>query len=419
MYFSVMRPLTLFIGILFCSQLFAQRPPETQGIGAVEISSASPSETDFSDLGILDSILAQKRVVLLGRQHDGNAVDYQFMIRLLKYLHEQQRFNMLILDSDFYEMFNASIAVSNDASAINDYGSAIGGSFGESSIRNELLNYLQAQAKAGTPIFLFGMDCVHSNQYLADQLQEGLEQGLPKVAKSKEQKRFMEILKQLLKESYKSKATDIDKKIYFAHIDKLQQEATVADTMSMLYLFRPLMESLEGFAKDAWNVDELSGPARQNYRNAQMATNVDWLVNKIVKNQKVLVFSSNERLSYGQAPTKDSKQVTLGYLLKQSFGDVCFNIASTAYSGKVAASPKELKLPKPAKNSLEKQLADVGYQHAFLCFDTDDVAPALLESFPMFYYNFNMDMEGDEGTKVYSKLFDAVIFHQTAAPLGK
>ena len=68
------------------------------------IASASPQHPDDSDLKPFADAIGYARIVALGEQTHGGREEYLLKTRLLKFLHEKMGFDVLLLESGFYDM---------------------------------------------------------------------------------------------------------------------------------------------------------------------------------------------------------------------------------------------------------------------------------------------------------------------------
>jgi erythromycin esterase-like protein len=59
-----------------------------------------PADSDYKEFGFLDSLLINKRIVMLGENTHGSSEYYLLKNRIIHYLHEKLGFNILTGESD-------------------------------------------------------------------------------------------------------------------------------------------------------------------------------------------------------------------------------------------------------------------------------------------------------------------------------
>src|SRR5262245_47550402 len=70
---------------------------------AVALRSIEPGDEDFSDLAPLRSVLANRRVVILGEASHGDGAAFLAKARLVRFLHRELGFDVLAFESGFYD----------------------------------------------------------------------------------------------------------------------------------------------------------------------------------------------------------------------------------------------------------------------------------------------------------------------------
>lgn len=60
------------------------------------------------DLKKIAQQIGQKRIVMLGEQSHGDGASFALKARLIKFLHKQMGFNVLVFEADFYSLYQAS-----------------------------------------------------------------------------------------------------------------------------------------------------------------------------------------------------------------------------------------------------------------------------------------------------------------------
>ncbi len=68
------------------------------------VRSVDPAQADDSDLKTFAEAIGDARVVALGEQTHGGREEFLLKTRLLKYLHEKMGFDVLLLESGFYDV---------------------------------------------------------------------------------------------------------------------------------------------------------------------------------------------------------------------------------------------------------------------------------------------------------------------------
>ncbi len=113
-------------------------------------------DDDFSDLAFLESTLANKRLVMLGESTHG-AREYSLAkTRLIKYLHEQQGFNVLAIEGGLFDCENAQrhLEQREVPSAMNG---CLFGVWRTQALR-DLFDYIAATQDTATPLRITGFD---------------------------------------------------------------------------------------------------------------------------------------------------------------------------------------------------------------------------------------------------------------------
>src|SRR5690606_15558489 len=68
----------------------------------VPIRTIDPGDLDFEDLQALQTSVGNSSVILLGEQDHGDAPTFLAKTRIIKFLHQQMGFDVLVFESDFY-----------------------------------------------------------------------------------------------------------------------------------------------------------------------------------------------------------------------------------------------------------------------------------------------------------------------------
>lgn len=151
-------------------------------------------------------------------------------------------------------------------------------------------------------------------------------------------------------------------------------------------------------------------------REKMMAENLEFILDSIYPNQKVIIWAHNEHISKGGSSTfySHNKNNTiylnnsLGYRLKHKYGNQSFTIGLYGYPGIIGKgyTSETTSLAKPKKKSVELILSNCREKTFFITTD--------IECFKQPLYNFS---EGNYAHKsIISDCYDAIIFCKDLSP---
>ncbi len=113
-------------------------------------------DSDFSDLDFMREQLADKRLVLLGESSQGVKEYSQAKVRLIKYLHEIEGYNLLAFESGLYECDNVQRSL-QQLSAQEAMQNCLFGVWHTQTVR-ELFAYIQTTQQTSNPLRVTGFD---------------------------------------------------------------------------------------------------------------------------------------------------------------------------------------------------------------------------------------------------------------------
>lgn len=127
-------------------------------------------DTDFRDLEDIGKSIGEADIVLLGEPSHGDGGAIQMKTRLVKYLHEQKGFDVLLFEADLFSiMFGLSDL--DDPKEIERFvQESIYTCWSESEVSKELWHYYSSELKGPNPIRMGGFDVRHAGKYSKDRL---------------------------------------------------------------------------------------------------------------------------------------------------------------------------------------------------------------------------------------------------------
>lgn len=393
-----------------------------------------PDSDDFSDLYFLNDLLQDKKVILLGEQTHSDASTSLAKTRLIKYLHENLGYNVLLLEQDMYIIKKFYDFLSEGIDPVEAVARASKNAFIERT-RIPLFNYLADQRNKTNGLIAEGIDILfydYQVEYLISDIESVLKKIDSSYVESIEFKNYKSLIKRMLGEEkatcgskilqeLNSRSQQISEWLKEIRISA-QEESNelnfiirsidtynfslkwfLCDVHGTLIKRRTVEESLEALIK----------------RDSVMAENVLWYVNKMYPNQKIIISTSTFHairninvLTPKVFKNPDTKN--MGQFIYDRFKDssYCLSFVSFIYEKLDYSSINESFLKKrldkeKAKNyigSIEALLHSLGYKYCLIDFSRINQEGQWLKQNNQMYPTFFKPRRGD-WTRVMDGLF--------------
>lgn len=339
---------------------------------AKEISNAVPG---FKGLEFLDTLLENKRIVLLGESSHGTEEYAQTKLALIQYLHEKLGFNVLLFESPMGA--GGYINLAKDTTSAETLVRNALQSIWHTKTISSLFDYIKTNniffggfdpqfISSPYPSLLYtsalGNDPAMSRELL--QLEN-------RIAETIQYPRKHLSLKDSFSMSYASIAKRLDKPGLSGAEQLLRQ---IAITNSSYY----------------------AGITKGDRRDSCMAENLIWFAEKAYPGQKIIVWAHNMHIDKNATVAKR----LMGKLLAGYFNDQLYVIGLYMINGHTALnSRKIIQVRKPPKGSLESFFVSKKHETAFI-----ETNAAIFDRFiPTLYWGKNRQLLN------LSKSYDAVI----------
>ena len=255
-------------------------------------SRAEDVREDFHDLAIFGEQIKNKRIIYLDELTHGEHEVYALKTRLIKYLHQEHDFNVLLLESGLYDVseINKKSAQSEKVTLTSLAPGNIFYGYAKDSGFTELLDYIDQQRQQSNPLRMSGFDGrlsgEHSVTQLVPTLTNIIDKHLAEINKPNNWQHYAEILQ----------ATLDRKPVLLNDAQKIEHIKQTYNLIAALEAIdkQPSIDSPSYFAQLLKGIIRLF-EVEHNYRRFDehdlvMADNIRWLMEHIYPKQKIIVW---------------------------------------------------------------------------------------------------------------------------------
>lgn len=394
----VMRIVLFILSISLSLQLKSQY---------VDLGICHPDSISNIGLTQFGEMVGDARLVIIGEQSHGVGTGYESASHLIKYLHEEKGFNVVLQEFCFYSFGEIQKnAAENSAQA---YRTAMYWPQGKAKEYDALLDYIDAQ-RGEQPLMMEGFDPRIFQRKAFYKYCDSLLTTYPWLIEDAKSD-YLKTLDNLLKLEYQDSVTTIGEKERF-----ILESQNMAERVQYANPDKRLKQhfiNLIGYANNSWNFEgfPLHDVHRFSNRFLQMANNIFWLTEEMYPEEKFVLLMHNghaaKNIGVLKGSIPDSLVLTtpnLGEMLANFYGDDCKHIATTFYTGSYCKwDYQAIEIPSPSKKSIEFELNEKGLRFGYCELDKD-------RDYHFFFNDFNEWVDVVSITAKFGQLFDGVIF---------
>ncbi len=326
---------------------------------AVRVRTVDPADADFRDLQPLKKVIGDARIVMLGEISHGDGTSMLAKSRLVKFLHQQMNFDVLVFESGFYDMSKVWQAIAQGQEPVAAVQRGLFPVWSRSPQVRDLFEYIGNSAKSPRPLVLAGFDLQFgrpTSESLLDELGTLVARlGITSdVTTPGSPARVLAL--NLSGHKYGPQGLPAPdaaaRKDFYEGLEVLRARlasATNAGNEAQTSFWRQVvLSSLKSYAEMVW-WDREHGLAERgwtsfNMRDQQNADNLLWLADHQYRGKKIIVWGATMHLLRHASTIeatidpKDPRQpytttVTLGEQVWRRIGPQMFVIGFTCYEG--------------------------------------------------------------------------------------
>lgn len=317
------------------------------------VKSIDINDEDFSDLQALKEYIGDTRIVMMGETtHDDGSTLYA-RTRITKFLHQEMGFEVIALETGFYDAIITNMKLQMDSVSIRDAKDhLIRGGWDRAKGAMEIFDYIKQSYKSDKPLHLSGFDRgrpPYGIQHYTDLLKETFVL-FPKLKLSAEDSSIMSNVTHAscgyLGNEYLSKVTiqDYDKVGYVLYdiIEKIAEDKKWESPNPITSKEEALLFYLKSLYLDVQLAKLQSGGLAYNeLRDKFMADRLRWLLDYFYPNKKIIVWAATGHLmknnfqmehSYAGYFNYQTYPLQMGDYLEH-YGYDSYLIGFTTYSG--------------------------------------------------------------------------------------
>lgn len=276
---------------------------------------------DFADLSAFGAAIQNAKIVLLDEQSHGEENVFALKARLVRYLHEQHGFDVLVLESGLYDADRLWHDADGERTIRKQAPGNLFYLYANSPAMQGLFDYLQEQKAGAHPLLLSGMDGQHTGQYSSRFLVQDLGKRLEQAGSQLQRDAFWPVFTELsnkliaMQRSAPAPATQLR---YFGFIKQMQAALPVDQD----YFWHRILVSMEDQAMRYWGL-------RHEQRSAVMGDNLTALIQYRYPDKKIIVWGNFVHLNRSGLPLGGN----LGSAIAQQFGQQAYMVHFTGNQG--------------------------------------------------------------------------------------
>jgi erythromycin esterase len=353
-----------------------------------KISTVEPYTNDFSDLQFLKGILDRTSIVILGERFHTDGTTKLAKSRVVRFLHEQMGFNVLVYEGDIYSYRKVNQLLKpgmNDKEILQ--------LIDDANTNDPLYNYIDSSTcyldlylghsiTTSHPLKLAGIDIFNSNpriKYMKDEFKSFISGIDSSVERKKQVEEYLNGTEKMDDFYYYHDTIKFKRFLLLTNIliDLIQNKKIEnKEDFFWIQILRTNIVNAEVFGGMKERCKKEKGFIHFAPRDKVMAENVQWILDHEYKGEKIIIWTANYHATRNISTIKGLKghpsdSTTMGNYLYKKYGDKVYSMVFVPYSGHTGnrgyfKSNSFMAIPKHNGQSMESLLHKTGYAYGFL-----------------------------------------------------
>ncbi len=353
-----------------------------QPLAALDITQAS----DTHDLAAFGAAVGNARVVVLNEDSYADKNAYELMNRLVQYLHQQQNFDVLLIESAMFDVEGVwRSAVDKNASVVQLAPGRVFYMYSQTDASRKALAYLDTARLTERPLTLAGFDIPLAGATSIKELLPALTQYLQNTGSEIPAQANWANYSQVAQRAIELNSQGIDLTQFNLVNTQLKAQLCEDTTPTTVATLR---ESAGWWCRQVNSIaasvgrQQYTDDANHDQRNPVLADNVQWLLDNPFEGKKVIVWTNASHglpQVSGIDPATKEPIYSMGWYLKQRLAAQVYTVKISALGGKTNKYwDTGVQNVVTAPNSLEALLKQANLRQGFISAPTD---PAILTQF--------------------------------------
>ena len=337
--------------------------------------------SDELNFKVLREWIEGKSIVAIGESSHGIGEFYSLKSQLVKFLHKELGYEVLLIEGGFGDLGLALMDI-NDLSALELRNKTLYGNFRCKEIE-PMFEYIKEKSKTKTPLFYGGYDSQTSGNYFTSKIDSICQHLKLNIDIESEFDNYYKMYRAsfeqdssnfiLYRDNFKNTIQSIKKSIE-------KERDYLLKTMNIKNIELEIILRNLNLQFEAVNYSYANKMNQENMhqaiiiRDKLMAENVQWIVENLYPNKKIIVWGYNGHIQKGASNGYQETKM-MGQYLKKAFGDSYFSIGLFAYEGKAYQhwTNESINFKNSDSTSIEYKMKQDNSKYTFQKFQSKDV----------------------------------------------